>query len=142
MQMTPSFLSPQDVKTNTALYIQFECSPKVTEETECITYENMESTCNRVLPFKPKLVDVLMKRKESFPVEKSVASPTQDITQYNALIRYLKENKFGGAATSLGEYGKFVNLFSKFLWSVDAHYAKAECSRFKFLGEHTGCPKL
>ena len=46
MQMIPSFLSPQDVKTNTALYIQFECSCEVNEETECITYENIESTCN------------------------------------------------------------------------------------------------
>ena len=91
-----------------------------------------------MLPIKPNLVDVSMKRKESFPVEKSVASPTQDINQYNALIRYLVENKFGVAATSLCSYENFFNLFSKFLWSVDAHYAKLNARALNFPGSIKG----
>ena len=118
MQMTPSFLSPQDVKTKTALYIQFECSPKVTEETECITYENIEFTCNRVLPIKSNLVNVLMKRKESFTVEISVASPTQDTNQYINSLFKRKQIR--------------CSCYKKFLWSVDAHYAKLNALGLNF----------
>ena len=70
MEMTPSFLSPGDVKSgqNSALYVQFECIANVCDD-------SIEESCGptsgtskeKGKTSTPFIVDVLMRRKESFP---------------------------------------------------------------------------
>ena len=41
--------------------------------------------------------------------------------QCNAFITYLKKKNSGVEASYLCEYEKFVDLFSEFLWNIEAH---------------------
>ena len=70
------------------------------------------------------IVDILMQKKDKFLRINTVPSVNSIICQYNALVSYLRHNNFGVEATNLTEYEKFVELFSNFLWAIDAHYDK------------------
>ena len=74
MEMNPSFLSPGDVKSgqNSPLYVQFECIANVCDDSIEELCEPMSGTSKeKEKTSTPSIVDVLMRRKESFPRPKS-----------------------------------------------------------------------
>ena len=51
------------------------------------------------------------------------------------MLSYLRHNNFGVEAESLTEYEKFVELFSNFLWAIDAYYDKLVARGYTYSDE-------
>ena len=130
MEMTPSILSPDDVNTpHDGFFIVFECNVQKVENNENRTDVEMQE----VSPPKPSVVDVLMRRKESYPSTKCCsANPAGDVLQYNALVSYLKEKKFGVSAHHITEYETFINLLSDIVWNIDPHHENLVTRGYSF----------
>ena len=127
MEMTPSFLSPENViNGHNILYVLLECALKVADDENS---DAMSVVTQKAKTPQTSLVEVVMRRKDSYPSMKTSSSPTADILQYNGfisnqtadtllyngLISYLQKHKFGVTAQNLCEYEKCISLLSTFI---------------------------
>ena len=72
-----------------------------------------------------------MKKKNTFPPVKAMAS-NGPAKQYNAIVNFVKEKKFGVQAGHFAEYCDLVSQFSAVLWEIDPHYHKLQARGKKF----------
>ena len=119
------------VETNKKIIIQFEAKSLH----EPSTSEINDSTSEIVLPTvstSKSIVDVLMKKANSFPKMKQNASLGTS-KQYNAIVSYIIPRKFGVKAGCLTDHEKLVKYFSELLRKTDPHYHKLKTSGMPFL---------
>ena len=67
------------------------------------------------IPTCESIVDVLMKRKNTFPPfkPKTTKGPAK---QYNAIVEFIGEKKFGIQGGHFAEYSELVTQFASVLW--------------------------
>ena len=126
----PLELSLSDLKENDcALFIQFELLPVITApgvEGNSETSSNLSEDLTQSEEL-DSVTNVLMNRRNHYP-EENPNTKYGDIKQYNALVNFLKQKKFGVKGTELPDYEDFTRLLSSLLWEVDPHYKKL-CER-------------
>lgn len=127
----PLELSLCDLKENdSALFIQFELMPVIPSPSVEDTLQTTTSNQSEDVTQSKELdlvTAVLMHRRNHYPKGRPNAK-YGDKKQYDALVNFLKERKFGVKGTELPDYEDFTILLSSLLWDVDPHYKKL-CER-------------
>ena len=111
---TPLSIKSIHLKENgCALFIQFELklgkAAQETLEVE-VTVSSPESTEETL----DTVTNVLMNRRDYYVSPRRVAK-NKVVEQYNALVNFVKQKKFGVGATSLQDFEEFLLLFSALL---------------------------
>ena len=113
MEITPFHISIEDLREiNKKVQVEF----KLTENEVTLT-EPQNSTPTR------SVFEVLMSHETQVPSLKRDPK-TGNARQYNAVIGYVKSQKFGVRATMLSDYEEFIADLCSLLWDIDPHYYK------------------
>ena len=120
MMPTSLNLSLFDIRDNNigSLYILYELKPldnTVSGHGDDVTmsvHEPIDSITN-----------ALMNRFDHYVSPTSMAN-TGDVKQYNALINFVRERKFGVRGSTVEDFRDFLLLFASLFWEVDPHSAK------------------
>ena len=58
---------------------------------------------------------------------------SNDLRQYNAIINYVQEQKYGVRATMMGDYENLISALSSLLWEIDPHHHKLQVRGCSFI---------
>ena len=113
MEVTPLHVSIKDLcETNKKVYGEF----KLTESEVTLTELQISTPTGSVF-------DILMSHKTHVPSLK-LDPKTGNAQQYNAVVGYVKSQKFGVCASMLSDYEEFIADLCSLLWDIDPHYYK------------------
>ena len=108
MEVTPLHISIEDLReTNKKVYVEF----KLTENEVTLTELQISTPTHSVF-------DVLMSHETHVPSLK-LDPKTGNMRQYNAVVGYIKSQKFGVRATMLSDYEEFIANLCSLLWDID-----------------------
>ena len=121
---TPLRISASEIKEDNtgSLYLEYKLKLKSAVDTEAPNSNDPVTTSSVTEP-KDTIQNVLMNRFDHYVPPKTTGK-YGDVKQFNALINFVRENKFGVQGSTLEDFGDFILLFSSLLWEIDPHYAK------------------
>ena len=121
MEVTPLHISIEDLReANKKVYVEF----KLTENEVTITEPQISTPTHSVF-------DVLMSHKTHIPSLK-LDPKTGNAQQYNAVVGYVKTQKFGICASMLSDYEEFIADLCSLLWDINPHYYKLKSGYCSF----------
>ena len=113
MEVTSLHISIEDLReTYKKVYVELKLT-----ENEVMMTEPQISTPTR------SVYDVLMSHKTHVPSLK-LDPKTGNTRQYNAVVSYVKSQKFGVCASMVSDYEEFIANLCSLLWDIDPHYYK------------------
>ena len=130
MQPTPLEIAVEELQeTNKKIFVIFTF-PKFTSNSMEIP-DNVPTPNILVVPTRT-VFDVLMVQQTHYPALKPDPK-TGDVHQRNAVVSYIRDQKFGVKGAILEDFEKLVAKSCALLWEIDPHYYKLKTRGCSYL---------